>query len=55
MKKTMKAWADVGSHSGIFYFDGGDIADRYPTLLMIYKDKVASYLKEVTITYEVED
>ena len=47
--KTVKAWADVGSHGGIFYFDGGPVADRYPGLMHIFKTKVTEDLVEVEI------
>lgn len=47
--RTMKAWADVGSHGGIFMFDCGAIADRYPNLLQVYAKQVTPDLVPVTI------
>lgn len=47
--KPLKAYADVGSHGGVFMFDIGPVADRYPTLLHIYKTKVTSDLVPVVI------
>jgi hypothetical protein len=52
MKKTIRAYADVGSHGGIFYFDMGNIAERYPTLMQIYRKKICKGLTPVKITYE---
>lgn len=47
--KPMKAWADVGSHGGIFEFAIGNIADRYPHLLQIYSKQVTPDLIPVKI------
>lgn len=48
--KPMRAWADVGSHGGIFAFMDGPVADRgYEGLLHIFKDKVTPDLVEVEI------
>jgi hypothetical protein len=47
--QPMRAWADVGSHGGIFEFVEGPIADRYPTLLQIYS-KPSPGLVEVRIS-----
>jgi len=52
MKKTIRAYADVGSHGGIFYFEMGNIAERYPTLMQIYRKKICKGLTPVKITYE---
>ena len=49
--KTIRAYADIGSHNGIFEFVGGKIADNYPTLLQVYRKKVSSDLIPVKITY----
>lgn len=35
--KPKYAWADVGSHGGIFEFFSGPVADRYPGLLHIFR------------------
>ena len=51
-KKTIRAYADIGSHNGIFMFEGGLVAERYPTLLHIYRKKVSKDLRPVTITYQ---
>jgi len=53
-KKTVKAWASVGSHDKIFMFIGGTIADKYPSLMEIYFNKISDDLIPVTITYEVK-
>lgn len=37
--RTIKAWADVGSHGGIFAFESGPLARDYPGLLHIFKDE----------------
>jgi len=52
MKKTVKAFADVGSHGGIFEFQSGPVADRYPGLMQIYSEQITRDLIPVTITYE---
>lgn len=48
--KPMIAYADVGSHGGIFMFESGKVADSYPTLLQIYKDKLSEELVPIQIT-----
>ena len=48
VKKT-KAWADVGSNGGIFYFAGGPVASRYPSLLQVYQEKITDDLVPVWI------
>jgi len=53
-KKTVKAWASVGSHDKIFMFIGGAIADKYPSLMEVYFYKVSEDLIPITITYEVK-
>jgi hypothetical protein len=50
-KRTLKAWADVGSHGGIFVFEGGPMAEHFPGLLQIYHDPMPGCIP-VTITYE---
>jgi len=47
--RVHRAWADVGSHGGIFFFERGMVGDRYPGLLHIFKDKVTPDLIEVEI------
>lgn len=47
-KKTVRAWADIGSHGGIFAFANGN----YPGMMHIYETQVTKDLKPVTITYE---
>lgn len=54
MKKKIKAWADVGTHGGIFAFRSGVIGDRYPGLMHIYDSKLTHDLIPVTITYEFQ-
>ena len=48
--KTHIAYADVGSHGGIFMFESGPVGDNYPTLLHIYRKKVTPDLIRVRIT-----
>lgn len=50
--KTIKAWADVGSHGNIFFFLSGPVGDKYPGLLHIYQKRVTKDLIPVTITYK---
>lgn len=52
---TLRAYASIGSHGCIFMFFAGDIADRYPTLLHIYKDQVTKDLVPVKITYTINN
>ena len=52
--KIIKAYADIGSHGGIFMFEGGRTGSNYLTLLHIYKKKVTKDLIPVTITYTYE-
>ena len=48
--KVHKAWADVGSHGGIFeFFSGFGIGGRYPHLLHVYSKKVTKDLVRVEI------
>jgi hypothetical protein len=54
-KKTVKGWADVGSHGGIFQFESGPVGDKYPTLMAIYSRQLSEELVPVTITYEICD
>lgn len=35
-KKKITAWADVGSNGGIFEFQSGPVATRYPHLMHVY-------------------
>lgn len=51
--KTVKAWADVGSHGGIFVFEVGPVASRYPKLMHIFYEKISADLIPVKITYEI--
>ena len=48
--KTIKAWADVGSHGGIFEFHMGGIADRYPNLMQVYSKQHTADLVPVMIS-----
>lgn len=53
-KKVVKAWADIGSHGGIFAFGGGgECARRYQGMMHIYETKVTADLKPCTITYDL--
>lgn len=49
--KRVRAYADIGSHGGIFYFDLGVIAEKYPYLMHIYHKKISEDLKPVIIEY----
>ena len=48
--KPIKAWADVGSNGGIFEFQLGPVAQRYPHLMHIFSEKVSDDLIPVLIT-----
>lgn len=48
----MKGYADIGSHNKIFMFSAGSVAEKYPTLLHIYAEKVSPDLIPVTITFK---
>ncbi len=48
--KSMTAWADVGSHGGIFEFAVGPVGDRYPYLLHIFSKPLDPHLVKVRIT-----
>ena len=49
----MRAYADIGSHGGIFYFDMGPVANRYPQLMHIYRKKITPDLRPVIIEYKI--
>lgn len=51
--RTIKAWADVGSHGHIYHFIAGPVAERYPKLMHVFSEKVSPHLKRVTITYNL--
>ena len=48
--KRIRAWADVGSHGGVFEFLSGPVAISYPSLLHIFAEKVSPDLVEVIIS-----
>ena len=52
-EKKVKAWADVGSGGGIFVFEAGPVASRYPRLMHIFDRQITSGLIPVTITYKL--
>jgi hypothetical protein len=52
--KRMRAYADIGSHNGVFMFDSGPVADRYPKLLHVYKEKVTPDLRPVIIEFRLK-
>lgn len=54
MKKQFKAYADIGSHGGIFEFISGPVAMSYPHLMHIYSEKISSNLIEIKITYDIK-
>jgi hypothetical protein len=49
MRMPMRAWADIGSHGGIFVFDSGLVYDRAGPLLNIWETKFRDDLVEVEI------
>ncbi len=51
--KTIRAYADIGSHNGIFIFEAGPVAERYPNLLHIFSKKDGQDLRPVKITYKI--
>lgn len=53
-KKTIKAWASIGSHNDIFIFAAGPVATRYPYLMQVYSARVSDDLIPITISYEVK-
>jgi hypothetical protein len=52
--KRVRAYADIGSHNGIFMFDVGYVGIAYPTLLHIYRKKVTKDLRPVIIEYKIK-
>jgi hypothetical protein len=52
--KRVRAYADIGSHNGIFMFETGPVGDKYPTLLHIYHKRVTPDLRPVIIEYRVK-
>ncbi|OQA50488.1 MAG: hypothetical protein BWY47_00433 [Bacteroidetes bacterium ADurb.Bin302] len=52
-EKRKRVYIDVGSHGGIFEFIGGNIAERYPTLLHVYNKKISKNLKAAVIVYKI--
>ena len=53
-RRSIRAYAWVGSHGKPMMFCGGKIAQDYPTLLHIHHKKVSEDLIPVTITYSVK-
>lgn len=51
-EKRMRVYADIGSHGGVFEFIGGEIANKYPTLLRVYRKKITPDLKRATLIYK---
>lgn len=52
-EKEIIAWADVGSHCGIFMFEAGPVADKYPYLMHIYNKPLPGLRKiRIIITNE---
>lgn len=52
-EKRVRVWVDVGSHGGVFFFEAGPVADRYPKLMHVYKKKISADLKQATLVYKV--
>ena len=53
--KRMRVYVDIGSHKKPFMFIGGDIAERYPTLLHVYNEKVTDDLTPAILEYKPKD
>ena len=51
-RKVLVGWADIGSHGGIFVFESGYVASRYPSLYHIYSRKITPDLRKVKIIIE---
>jgi len=51
--RRMRAYADIGSHGGLFMFGLGPVGDKYPTLLHIYKKRLLKSFIPVIIEYKV--
>lgn len=51
--KRIRAYADIGSHNGIFEFCAGPVAERYPKLMHVYSKKSPG-LKPVIIEYKID-
>lgn len=52
-EKRMRVYIDIGSHGGVFRFDCGPVAERYPTLLHVYHKKVSKDLKPAILIYKI--
>lgn len=52
-EKRMRVYVDIGSHGGVFMFDMGPTGSKYPTLLHVYRRKIAPELKQATLIYKV--
>ena len=52
-RNTVRAYASIGSHGGIYVFEAGPVADRYPDLLEIYRYPRPGLIP-VTITYPIK-
>ncbi len=53
-KFTLNAFADIGSHGGIFEFRIGPVGKDYPGLLHIYREKANDCCVPCKITYTVK-
>ena len=51
----MKVYVDLGSHNKPFMFAGGDVAERYPTLLHVYHKKIMPDLKPAILEITIRD
>ena len=54
-RKTVIAWADIGSHGGIFEFVSGPVAERYPSLMHVFSRPLTPDLVPVKITVLVPE
>lgn len=52
-EKRMRVYVDIGSHGGVFMFDIGPVGSKYPTLLHVYRKKVAPYLRPAMLIYKI--
>lgn len=53
--RTLHCFVDIGSHGGIFEFEDGMVAKRYPSLLQVYHRRIRTDLIPAIITYELPD
>ena len=55
VEKRVRGYADIGIHGGIFVFEMGPVASRYPKLMHIYHKKISKHLIPVTMIYKMPE